>query len=42
MWNLVPEAKDFDLALTEEEVLADLGFAYARIPVDLEDDPDST
>jgi hypothetical protein len=30
--QLKPSIRGFDLCLTEEEVLADLGFAYTRIP----------
>lgn len=33
-WQLIPTMTDLDLSLTESDVLADLGFAYTRIPND--------
>jgi hypothetical protein len=34
MRTLQPAIKDLEIGLTDEEVLADLGFAYTRIPTE--------
>jgi hypothetical protein len=31
-WQLIPTISDLELKLTESDILADLGFAYTRIP----------